>query len=460
MTTETEEIWTIRKLVVESFKRIIAVEITPDGKVVQLRGKNEAGKSSIIDAIWAALGGLDAAPGEPVRKGAKGASIQMHLGPEDDPTKGVIVTRTFDPRGSRYSTLTVAAANGAVFRSPQHMLEEFYAALTLDPLAFSRLKPAERIAELAKVSGIDMSVIAGLEARIRGFRADRTILNRDAKIARGKAAGIQFPEGLPTRLIDESLLSAELAAIGERNVDRERKRAARERTAGEISGLSASARRKNEQSEEYRRKADELAEDAREDAAKATTLQQQLDAAPPLPAVVDNTDILARMAAARDTNRYIQERQRRQETEAEAVLAENKSQELTAAIDKTLAEIKGIVAGGMMPVESLEIGEDDVLLGGIPFDQLSAAQKIKTSAAIAMAAKPRIRILCVRDGALLDDDNFEVLTAMAKAAGYQLWIEVTDSNAAVGFIVEDGHARAAPPAPLAQDRQQALSLGV
>jgi hypothetical protein len=113
-----------------------------------------------------------------------------------------------------------------------------------------------------------------------------------------------------------------------------------------------------------------------------------------------------------------------------------------------------------MPVEGLSLGDDDVFLGGIPFKQLSQAVKIKTSAAIAMAAKPRIRILCVREGALLDDDNFKLLTAMAQEAGYQLWVEVVDNNAQIGFIIEDGRARPAPPVTPAQDRQQALSLGV
>ena len=48
----------ILKLTAENFKKLSAVEITPDGNVVVISGKNGAGKSSVLDAIEAALCGV------------------------------------------------------------------------------------------------------------------------------------------------------------------------------------------------------------------------------------------------------------------------------------------------------------------------------------------------------------------------------------------------------------------
>ena len=51
----------IVRLQAEGFKRIVAVDITPEGDLVEVRGNNENGKSSVLDAIFAALGGAEVA---------------------------------------------------------------------------------------------------------------------------------------------------------------------------------------------------------------------------------------------------------------------------------------------------------------------------------------------------------------------------------------------------------------
>ena len=46
-------------LVAENFKRLKAVTIKPESDIVVIEGQNEQGKSSVIDAIWWAVGGAD-----------------------------------------------------------------------------------------------------------------------------------------------------------------------------------------------------------------------------------------------------------------------------------------------------------------------------------------------------------------------------------------------------------------
>lgn len=47
----------IIRLDAANVKRLKAVEITPDGTLQVVTGANGAGKSSVLDAIWLALGG-------------------------------------------------------------------------------------------------------------------------------------------------------------------------------------------------------------------------------------------------------------------------------------------------------------------------------------------------------------------------------------------------------------------
>ena len=68
----------------ENYKKLLAVEIHPDPNIQVISGANAAGKSSVLDAIWAALGGSDMAKGtgttEPIRHGQGKANVFLDLG--------------------------------------------------------------------------------------------------------------------------------------------------------------------------------------------------------------------------------------------------------------------------------------------------------------------------------------------------------------------------------------------
>ena len=70
------------------------------------------------------------------------------------------------------------------------------------------------------------------------------------------------------------------------------------------------------------------------------------------------------------------------------------------------------------------------------------------SAAIAMAADPKIRVMLVRDGSLLDQRSMGILAEMIAENDYQLWIELLEDGGKTGIILEDGAiAGAAAPEP-------------
>lgn len=72
----------IVKLQAENVKRLRAVEITPNGDVVYISGRNGQGKTSVLDSIWYALKGGDALKGvdKPIREGEKTAMVSLDLG--------------------------------------------------------------------------------------------------------------------------------------------------------------------------------------------------------------------------------------------------------------------------------------------------------------------------------------------------------------------------------------------
>ena len=74
----------ILQLTVENFKKIKAFILKPDPYVQEISGANGAGKSSALDAIWAALGGAEmvkaSGTSQPIRNGEKKAMVTLDLG--------------------------------------------------------------------------------------------------------------------------------------------------------------------------------------------------------------------------------------------------------------------------------------------------------------------------------------------------------------------------------------------
>jgi hypothetical protein len=101
------------------------------------------------------------------------------------------------------------------------------------------------------------------------------------------------------------------------------------------------------------------------------------------------------------------------------------------------------IAAAEMPVGGLGFGSGEVLLNGLPFEQASDAEQLRASTAIAMAANPKLRVIRIRDGSLLDEGGLSLLADWAKERDYQVWIERVDTSGKHGIVLEDGHVKAA-----------------
>jgi hypothetical protein len=94
-----------------------------------------------------------------------------------------------------------------------------------------------------------------------------------------------------------------------------------------------------------------------------------------------------------------------------------------------------------MPIKGLSWDEDKVLYNGIPYEQISSAEQLKVSMSIAMAANPKLRMLIIKDGSLLDNDNLKVIAELTKGQDFQAWIEKVSDNDKVGIVIEDGEIK-------------------
>ena len=81
------------------------------------------------------------------------------------------------------------------------------------------------------------------------------------------------------------------------------------------------------------------------------------------------------------------------------------------------------IAAAVMPIPDIGFGDGIITFQGKPFDQASDAQKIRVGMAVAMAANPKLRVVRIRAGSMLDAKSKALVAAMAKEKDFQVWVE-------------------------------------
>lgn len=408
----------IIELQAENVKRLKAVDITPDGTLQVIGGRNAQGKSSVLDAIWLALGGGKAAKETtlPIRDGETKASVTLDLG-------DLVVTRSWTQKGT---TLKVTSKDGAVYGSPQKMLDELVGRLSFDPLEFTRLSAREQRDALLDLVDLDVDVDA-LDAERADVFAQRTEVGRQ-----GKAIGdVQVDDDLP-----------ELERSAQDFIARIREAEAQNRRADDAANAYEATTREVEQAEA---RVDALREQLNEAEGSLYAASQRAEMqlkALGMFAKVDISPLEDELEGVEELNQKIRANNAaRKQAEHKADMRQDYEilTKKLAALDEQKATALGSAS---FPVPGLGFDEQGVTFQGVPFSQASSAEQIRVSVAMAMAMNPKLRVLRIKDGSLLDADAMEALRAQVAENDFQLWLEVvTTSTEGGAVIIEDGEVQ-------------------
>ncbi|MDM8006092.1 MAG: AAA family ATPase [Phycisphaerae bacterium] len=444
----------IVELRAENVKRLRAVRITPEGRLVTLTGRNGQGKSSVLDSIAYALAGKGVQPAAPVRRGEERAEVVLKL---DD---GKTVRRTWNANGG--TALAVESPDGARYPTPQKLLDELVGTLSFDPLAFTRLHPRDQAATLKQLAGIDLTALD--DSRAANFN-ERTIVNRELKAAEAQFAGMPEVEAPDNEMDITTIIGRQTEAAGILKANQEA-RGHVEQLRGRIrngeehiTGLNQQrADQAKADAEAITRLERQLAEakdtaarhEQEHQAAKAKAesllaqIRADLKAAEANAAALKDPNleaINAELRQAEETNRCVRARKDRQAKAAAVADLWAKSESLTARLEEIDAEKAATITAAKMPVAGLGFDDNGVTLAGLPFDQASQAEQIRASAAIAAALNPKLRVMLIRDGSLLDRDSLAILAEMAEAHDMQVWLERVTDGQPVGIVIEDGEIK-------------------
>jgi len=412
-------------LQVENFKRISAVSISPNGDpVIQITGKNAEGKSSVLDAIWAALQWRSASGSipEPIRRGEEKATVRVDLG-------DLIISRTW--KGDK-SNLQVTTKDGAKYSSPQSILDKLVSEIGFDPLEFTRMQPRDQRTTLMTLLKIDFS-------ELDQERAEHL---KSKTVAQAQVTGLyqqlmdipEIPEDVPEQEVSAGDL---IHQIQEAQAFNQRIKV----VESEYNSLYQLCLKTRDEADKLRAQLGVLEDQLGELWLKEGNHPWNEFKDEPLK---DLSPLQAQLTNIETINKQVRQKQQKTAITERLQLAEQTVNEITESIGCIDQDKKDALESAKFPVPGLSFDETGVLLNGVPFSQASSAEQIRVSLAIGITLNPDLRVLLIRDGNALDSTSLGIVSQMAQESDMQVWMERVDESGKLGICIEDGTVKASP----------------
>lgn len=406
----------INKLEIENVKRVKAVKIepSPNGLTI-VGGKNNQGKTSVLDSIAWALGGNKYRPSQAAREGSV---VPPHL--HIVLSNGLVVERK-----GKNSDLKVIDPNGQ--KGGQQLLDSFVEELAIDLPKFMSASNKEKANILLQIIGVGDKLFE-LEKKetelYNSRRAIGQIADQKSKFAKEQP---YYPDA-PKELISASDLIQQQQAILARNGENQRKRQnlaqlenLRKSQGEEIARLEAHL---NQLKENYAKTGEDLAI-ARKDA-----LDLQDESTEALEANIQQID---------EINRKVRANLDKDKAEEDAKEYRNQYDQLTTQIESVRKEKSDLLTNANLPLEGLSVADGELVYKGQKWDNMSGSDQLKVSTAIVRKLKPSCGFILLDKLEQLDLDTLKEFGQWLEQEGLQAIATRVSSGDECSIIIEDGY---------------------
>jgi hypothetical protein len=412
----------IVELQAQNIMRLRAIRIRPGTRsVVTIGGRNAQGKTSLLESIVMVLGGGKTIPDKPVREGQKAALVVADLGE-------LIISRHFDETGK--SNLEVKTKDGAKMQSPQKVLESLVGRVAFDPIAFLQLDDQKQLATLRDIVKLDFTQ---LDHKRQAAYDNRTDANRELAKLKAQRAGLPPSDERVTATEEEDAIALSTALANANRFDEDLNEL-------EMRGVEANTlvNETKQAIAEMEAKLIGLRERLKAQENNAAELVQQYKTKKEEGKSLDAIGLQKRLDELKKTNEVIRNNNKHRELDG---LVADKEAEI-AGYEKTIGDVdvekEKLLTAAKFPVEGLSFNDKGVMFNGIPFNQASAAQRLRVSVGMGIALNPKIRVMIVRDASLLDEDNMQLVAELAEQHDMQVWMERVGDGEEVAVVIEDG----------------------
>jgi hypothetical protein len=404
-------------------------------------GKNKQGKTSAITSLLMALcgkSGMDSYPEVALREGEDEGWVKVSLtGDSENLHEDVGLTlelKLLRKRGGAVvEEFRVLDSAGEEAPEPRTLLKRLYQLKAFDPLAFARMKPADRKSLLEKLLDLDF---AAEREQYKQLFEQRTGVNRDAKAAKARFDGIAFYPDVEERSVSDLMEEIDKATTVNSENNEHRTKLSTIRKQREATELSAAGVK--EEIDRLQRKLESLNEsagkwkDQEDEQSKIVSGLADQNIAP----------LRAKIQTIEADNAKARSNAKRKEALDEYNRLENKSASLTEQLETLVNTQKQKIKDAEFPVDGMSVDEKGILLNGLPFEQASQAEQIMASVDVGIALNPTLRLMVCENGNDLDDETIAALDAKLEETDFQMIVELATRSAfdedLCSVVIKDG----------------------
>lgn len=409
----------ITSLELENIKRIKAVQITPTASGLTIvGGKNNQGKTSVLDAIMWILGGDRYRPSEPQREG----SVTPPYG-KITLSNGLVVERK-----GKNSDLKVIDPSGN--RAGQQLLNEFISQFALDLPKFMHGNNKEKANTLLQVIGVGDKLYE-LDQKEKELYNQRRTIGQIGDQKKKYAAELPvFPEA-PSKLISASELIHQQQEILARNGENQKKR----NQLAELEAHNSQLQKQIDQLVMEQAKVKKDLDIARMDAAD---LHDESTA-----------ELEKNISDIEEINRKVRVNLDKEKAETEAQEYTQKYDEYSELLEEVRSERTDLLKGSNLPLEGLSVEDGELTYKGFKWDNLSGADQMKVGVAIVRKLNPKCGFVLLDKLEQMDMDTLNEFGVWLQQENLQVIATRVSTGDECSIIIEDGYSKPNEPEVLA-----------
>lgn len=407
----------INSLELENVKRVKAVKLEPTASgLTVVGGKNNQGKTSVLDAIAWALGGGKYKPSQPQREGSL-VEPQLHI----ELSNGMVVERL-----GKNGTLKVTDPSGQ--KGNQSLLDDFISQFALDLPKFMEADKSAKAKILLKIIGVGdkLSVFDKQELELYNRRTE---IGRIADQKKKYADEMVQWDGVPEDIVSAAELIQQQQEILARNGRNQELR-------NQVKNLEAQKTLLEQRIAETTKALNTMHEQMAE-------LQDKL--------VIANTNakdlqdestakLEESIANIDSTNAKVRDNLNKQRAQEEADEYKRQYEDLTTQIEDIRNARMDLLNGVEMPLQDLSVQDGELIYKGQKWDNISGSDQLKVATAIVRKTNPKCGFVLLDKLEQMDIDTMNEFGHWLQENNLQAIATRVSMGDECSIFIEDGYS--------------------
>lgn len=406
----------INKLEIENVKRVKAIKIEPTTNGLTIvGGKNNQGKTSVLDSIAWGLGGNKYKPSQADREGSM---VPPYL--NITLSNGLVVERK-----GKNSELKVLDPNGE--KAGQQLLNSFVEEFAINLPKFMNASNQEKANILLRIIGVG-DQLAQFERIEKEAYNKRLTIGQIADQKQKYAKEMTYHTDAPKELVSASDLIQQQQAILAQNGENQRKR----------EQVNYIQQQFNQQTQEVER----LREQLRHAEIALQKTSQDLETAQK--SAVDlhdeSTDELqANIQQIDDINRKVRQNLDKDKAEQDAADYRVQYEKLSAEIADIRKDKTALLQNSKLPLDGLSVEDGELIFNNQKWDNMSGADQLRVSTAIVRKLKPDCGFILLDKLEQMDLETLKEFGTWLEGEGLQAIATRVSTGEECSILIQDGY---------------------